>query len=190
MPNFNKKIIPIQAPWNFELTSKNTLRLHDHGLIRLFNIDVKRNSESFNKSIFFQSLISTEFYQELFFDHFSQSSKGRHGPFLVNNIKPTQFTKQLNISFANDLLKILSTPKWGCPPISNLILDKIKSALPSLINEQSLIFFLDKCKSFNESSEESKIYEHEWSHNLTSFYEFIIFNPDVRKLHIIILTYE
>ena len=185
-----KKIVPIQADWIFKLHSKNILRLHEHGLIRLFSLNVKNEHKTFNKSIFFQSLIASEFYQELFFDHYSQASKGKHGPFLTSNINHEDFLKQSNNFFIEDLMQILSSSKWGCPPIDPSNLDKVKSVIPSIIFDNSKIFFLDKCRTFNKSSNEAKIYEHEWSHNLSSFYEFVIYNPDTNKTYLLLLTYE
>lgn len=185
-----KKIVPIQSDWIFKLLSKNILRLHEHGLIRLFNLDVEKTHSTFNKPIFFQSLIASEFYQELFFDHYSQTSKGKHGPFLTRNINYEDFSRQSNNFFIEDFIQILSSPKWGCPPINPSNLDKVKDVIPSLIFENSNIFFLDKCRTFNNSSNEAKIYEHEWSHNLSSFYEFVIYNPDTNKIHLLLLTYE
>ena len=191
MPNLSKKkIIPIHSGWRYSLDSKSLLRLHDHGLLRVFKIKIDNKSKNFNRLTFFSSLIDSNFYQELFFDHFSQSSIGKHGPFLIKNIQPDHFSKKSNRFFKEDFLQIVTSPKWGCSAISENSLEKVKVLLQHVIQKTTLIYFLDKCRTFNTSSNEAKIFEHEWSHNLTSFYEFILYDPEINIAHIMILTYE
>ena len=185
-----KKVIPIHSAWAFSLDSKSTLRLHDHGLLRVYKIQIDKKLKEFNAYIFFTSLINSNFYQELFFDHFSQISTGKHGPFLTENIVPSDFSEEKNKVFKEEFLQIVASPKWGCPKISEEAFEKIKHLLDHVVTDNTLIYFLDKCRAFNTSSNEAKIYEHEWSHNLSSFYEFILYDPEVKTGHILILTYE
>ena len=185
-----RKVIPIHSAWAFSLHSKSTLRLHDHGLLRVFKIQIDKKSKEFNPYTFFTSLIDSNFYQELFFDHFSQISDGKHGPFLTENISPGNFSEEKNKGFKEKFLKIVTSPKWGCPKISGDAFEKIKLLQDHVVTDRTLIYFLDKCRTFNTSSNEAKIYEHEWSHNLSSFYEFILYDPEVKTGHILILTYE
>ena len=185
-----RKVIPIHSAWAFSLDSKSTLRLHDHGLLRVFKIQIDKKSKEFNPYTFFTSLIDSNFYQELFFDHFSQISDGKHGPFLTENISPDNFSEEKNKGFKEKFLKIVTSPKWGCPNISGDAFEKIKLLQDHVVTDRTLIYFLDKCRTFNTSSNEAKIYEHEWSHNLSSFYEFILYDPEVKTGHILILTYE
>ena len=191
MPNLSKKkVIPIHAGWSFSLDSKSLLRLHEHGLLRLFKIEAYNKSKSFHSITFFSSLVESNLYQELFFDHFSQFVKGKHGPFLIKNIKAGHFSKESNRFFEQDFLQLISSPKWGCPAISISALEKVKILLAHIVMESTLIYSLDKCRPFNVSSNEAKIYEHEWSHNLTSFYEYVLYNPNLKVAYVLILTYE
>ena len=191
MPNLSKKkVIPIHAGWNFSLESKSLLRLHKHGLLRLFKMEAYNKSKPFHSTTFFSSLVESNLYQELFFDHFSQFVKGMHGPFLIKNIKAAHFSKESNKFFVQDFLQLVSSPKWGCPVISISALEKVKILLAHIVKESILIYSLNKCRPFNASSNEAKIYEHEWSHNLTSFYEYILYNPNLKVAYVLILTYE
>ena len=191
MRNSNKrKVIPIHSVWNFTLDSKSTLRLHEHGLMRVFKILIDKKSKEFNPCNFFTSLIYSNFYQELFFDHFSQISKGKHGPFLIENIAPDNFSEEKNKFFKEKFLQIVASPKWGCPKISENAFAKIKLLLDHVVTDNTRVYFLEKCRTFNISFNEAIIYEHEWSHNLSSFYEFILYDPEVKTGHILILTYE
>lgn len=191
MPNSNKnKVVPIHSGWSYFLVSKSTLRLHEHGLLRVFKISTETKSKEFIPLSFFSSLVDSSFYQELFFDHFSQKSNGKHGPFLIENIRPEHFSKKNINFFKEDFLQIVTSPKWGCPKISESSLEKIKLLLESTVKKDTTVYFLDKCRTFNASSNEAKIYEHEWSHNLTSFYEFILYDQEIKTAYVFILTYE
>ena len=135
-------------------------------------------------------MIYSNFYQELFFDHFSQISKGKHGPFLTENIAPDNFSEEKNKVFKEEFLQIVASPKWGCPKISEDAFEKIKLLLDHVVTDNTRVYFLEKCRTLNISFNEAIIYEHEWSHNLSSFYEFILYDPEVKTGHILILTYE
>ena len=99
-------------------------------------------------------------------------------------------SEEKNKVFKEEFLQIVASPKWGCPKISRDAFEKIKLLLDHVVTDRTRVYFLDKCRTFNTSSNEAKIYEHEWSHNLSSFYEFILYDPEVKTGHILILTYE
>ena len=40
---------------------------------------------------FFHTLVNSQACQELFFDHYTQQSAGKHGPFLTKNLKEDDF---------------------------------------------------------------------------------------------------
>ena len=108
MPNLSKKkVIPIHAGWSFSLESKSLLRLHKHGLLRLFKMEAYNKSKPFHSTTFFSSLVESNLYQELFFDHFSQFVKGKHGPFLIKNIKADHFVKESNRFLHEGLNRII-----------------------------------------------------------------------------------
>ncbi|GIR87234.1 MAG: hypothetical protein CM15mP86_06930 [Gammaproteobacteria bacterium] len=67
---------------------------------------------------------------------------------------------------------------------------KCKKLLNHLIDKEKDSFFLKKCLSFNVSSQEAIVYEHEWSHSLTSFYEYVLKDKKNSKIYLLIITYE
>ena len=90
----------------------------------------------------------------------------------------------------NVVIQIVSSPKWSCPPISKDSLTKVKYLLDRFIKDNSILYFLEKCINFNSSFNEAKVYEHEWSHSLSSYYEYLIHDPENNKIHMLIMTYE
>ena len=79
---------------NFKINKEKQLviRLHDHGLLRLIPLSVEEGLLKVTKKIFFHSLIHSSAYKEMFFDHFSQKSEDKHGPFLLDSIEAVSYT--------------------------------------------------------------------------------------------------
>ena len=94
--------------------------------------------------------------------------------------KPTSPGRRGVISIKTDLYK-------GKPLKS---LTKVKYLLNRFVNESSISYFLEKCIDFNSSFNEAKVYEHEWSHSLSSYYEYLVHDPENNKIHMLIMTYE
>ena len=186
----NPNILPLADRFNLVKQKQLTIRLHDHGLMRL--IPIASDEDLFNQThkIFFHSLINSIVYKGMFFDHFSQKSDDKHGPFLLNTIEPKDFTLVGNKKFKEEIIQLVSSPKWSCPPITKEKLTDVKDLLNHLLTDESQCYFLEKCLTFNSSSQEAIVYEHEWSHSLTSYYEYVIRDPERNKVFLLIITYE
>jgi hypothetical protein len=83
------------------------------------------------------------FYQELFFDHYTQQSAGKHGPFLTKNLKEDDFIEISEKHIKKEVIQIVSSPKWSCPPISKESLTKVKFLLEKFVKKSSTIYFLE-----------------------------------------------
>ena len=68
------------------------IRLHEHGLLRLIPLSVDIELLKMPDKFFFHTLVNSQAYQEMFFDHFSQKSIDKHGPFLLDSIKAVSYT--------------------------------------------------------------------------------------------------
>ena len=153
-------ILSLQDLYKFKIENKHLIRLHEHGLLRLITLNTEPNFSKVTKKIFFHSLLNNQVYQELFFDHYTQQSAGKHGPFLIKNLKEKDFLKISGKHLKNEVVQIVSSPKWSCPPVSKESLTKVKYLLDKFINESSISYFLEKCRDFNSSFNEAKVYEH------------------------------
>ena len=87
------------------------IRLHDHGLLRLIPLSVDHELFKVTDKFFFHTLVNSQAYQEMFFDHFSQKSVDRHGPFLLDSIKDDDFTSITNSHLREEIIQVVSTPK-------------------------------------------------------------------------------
>ena len=104
---------------NFKLVKEQhfNIRLHDHGLLRLIPLSVDPELLKMTDKFFFHTLVNSQAYQEIFFDHFSQKSVDKHGPFLLDSIKDNDFISITNSHLREEIIQVVSTPKWSCPPI-------------------------------------------------------------------------
>ena len=186
----SNNILSLQDFYEFKVENKYLIRLHEHGLLRLITLNTDPKFSKVTKKIFFHSLLNNQVYQELFFDHYTQKSAGKHGPFLTKNLAEKDFMEISEKYFKKDVIQIVSSPKWSCPPVSKESLTKVKYLLNKFVNESSIMYFLEKCRDFNSSFNEAKVYEHEWSHSLSSYYEYLVHDPKNNKIHMLIMTYE
>lgn len=186
----NLNIIPLSEKYNLHKEKQLTIRLHEHGLLRLIPISATEELFLSTNKILFHALINSSVYKEMFFDHFSQKSEDKHGPFLLRTIDPDDFFKIDNTHLVQEVVQLVSSPKWSCPPISKEKLTDVKKMLNHVITKDTESFYLQKCLSFNSSSQEAIVYEHEWSHSLTSFYEYVLKDKENSKIYLLIITYE
>jgi len=186
----SNNILSLQDLYEFKVENKYLIRLHEHGLLRLITLDAEPKFSKVTKKAMFHSLLNNQVYQELFFDHYTQKSTGKHGPFLVKNLKEEDFINISEKRLKNEVIQIVSSPKWSCPPISKESLTKVKYLLNKFVKEHFILYFLEKCIHFNSSFNESKVYDHEWSHSLSSYYEYLIHDHENNKIHMLIMTYE
>ena len=77
----NNNIFSLQDLYEFKIENKYLIRLHEHGLFRLITLNTDPKFSKVTDKIFFHSLLNNDIYQELFFDHYTQQSAGKHGPF-------------------------------------------------------------------------------------------------------------
>ena len=188
MKSFN--VSSISKKFKINKDNQFTIRLHDHGLLRLIPLSVEKELLVATDKVFFHALINSMAYREMFFDHFSQKSEDKHGPFLLESIEGDDFVFIGNDHFTDEVIHTVSSPKWSCPNISKKKLSEVKNLISFLLNEETEPYFLKKCLAFNSSSQEAAVYEHEWSHSLTSYYEYIVKDKVNNKIFLLIITYE
>ena len=82
----NNNILSIEDRFKFKVEDKYLVRLHEHGLFRLITLSTEPKFSKVTKLIFFHTLLNNNIYQELFFDHYTQKSAGKHGPFLIDKL--------------------------------------------------------------------------------------------------------
>ena len=141
----NLKIIPLSEKYHFIKEKQSTIRLHEHGLMRLIPISVSEELINSTNKIVFHALLNSSVYKEMFFDHYSQKSDDKHGPFLLSSMNPEDYLEIDNNHLVEEIIQIVSSPKWSCPSISKEKLTNVKKLLNHLIDKEK-----DKLTTFLE----------------------------------------
>ena len=105
----NLKIIPFGEKISFRkgkaINYKTSL---EHGLMRLIPISVTEELiNSTNKMVFFNALLNSPVYKEMFFDHYSQKSDDKHGPFLLSSKNPEDYLEIDNNHLVEEIIQIV-----------------------------------------------------------------------------------
>ena len=137
----NLKIITFSEKYHFIKEKQSTIRLHEHGLMRLIPISVSEELINSTNKIIFHALLNSSVYKEMFFDHYSQKSDDKHGPFLLSSMNPEDYLEIDNNHLVEEIIQIVSSPKWSCPSISKETLTNVKKVIESL-DRQRKGFFL------------------------------------------------
>jgi len=178
----------ILPQYKFSDTSKLKIKLHRHGTLRLNSLLILDSPKNLNILMLLESLIHHSSYQELIFDHFTTYAEGYHGPFLVKNLSVQNFKPLSKEAFFKEFHTALFLTKLNTPMITKKPFDKVIKLLDILNAEECDLFKLDKCKLFNRNLTNN--FDHEWSHALNKFYEFILYNKDKNFLYCLNLIYE
>ena len=189
MADKDNSILNLQPPYLFSEEYRFNLRLHEHGKLRLISLNILDFEGDINLLILFQSLINSSYYQEVMFDHYTSPSNGYHGPFLIKNIDPVNFNELKKEVFQEVFFGALTKVKKDTPLIRVEKTDKVRSLLKYLDVDNSLIFSLSNCNLFNRLESGQK-YEHEWSHAINYFFEFILINLRDKQINCLYLVYE
>ena len=110
-------------------------------------IEYSLSSGALINKIIFHSLLNSWVYKEMFFDHYSQKSDDKHGPFLLSSMNPEDYLEIDNNHLVEEIIQIVTSPKWSCPSITKEKLTNVKKLLNHMIDKDKDSFFLKKCLS-------------------------------------------
>ena len=189
MTNSISSIFEIEISQLYYENFKYKLTLHHHGTLRLLSLSFNKKFKKLDKSIKLQNLKESDHYQEVMFNHYSSFMGGYHGPFMIKNISSGNFIGISMEVFLKNFYDILLSPKANTPMINRNTLNKVKKLISSLRAEDSFIFYLNKCEIFNINMNPHN-YEHEWSHAINQFHEFVFFHDKTSEVFCLYLIYE
>ena len=66
------KVLSLSEKFKLVKEQHFNIRLHDHGLLRLIPFSVDPELFKVTDKIFFHTLVNSQSYQEMFFDHYLQ----------------------------------------------------------------------------------------------------------------------
>ena len=183
-----KEVLKYPIKTKFSLMGMEFLRLHDHGQALIIRTKFSNKLTKHNYEFLIDSYLKEEFVNFQLTDFMFVRAQGFHGPFLTKKLNNKSYVKIDSSDFLSFVVEIVISERKQTPKISQSILEKLESFLNIILNEDSKTFFLKQNKIRKTSKKEE--FDHEWSHALNEFYEFLVFNPSSNELFILILAYD
>jgi len=91
----------------------------------------------------------------------------------------------MKIFFFESIFKIITQERKDTPLISDDRKNTFMEKIELMTKKETDFFVLNK-----ELSDEPQKYEHEWSHALTEYHEFLILNYSINNIFCLLLAYD
>ena len=183
-----KEILKYPPKNSYSLEGMEFLRLHDHGQALIVRTKYSGVFDEHNYDFLIDSYFKEEFANFQLTDFMFARAKGFHGPFSIKKLNSNSFVLIDAADFLSFVIEIVISERPQTPKISPDIMERLESFLNLIIQEDSKTFFLKQNK-IRKTSEKDE-FDHEWSHALNEFHEFLVFNPSVNELFILMLAYD
>ena len=181
----NKKIISFPDNLNIKLSGIDAMRLHDHGQAIFVYLTFEDNIEQRENSFLINRIIDKGTLDFQITDFMFNKVKGFHGPFKSKLIKESDYAILSEKNFFKKLSTIISTERIHTPKIDGKRKKSLLEKENLIAKEDTVFYFLEK-----EISAEALKFEHEWSHALTEYYEFLLINNSSNNIFSLLLAYD
>ena len=172
---------------NFEFLGLEFMRLHKHGQGIISRSRCSHSIEKHGFPFIIDKYLSEDFNNFQLTDFMFLRATGFHGPFSSKFLSSKDFEQLDSKKIKKKLLRVLKKNRTNTPEISEEVLTRLKYFIDVIFNRKTICFFLNRLIS----DEKNKIkFEHEWSHALNEYHEFIIFSLEANECFSIILAYD
>ena len=180
-----KNIISFPDNLNIKLSGIDTMRLHDHGQAIFVHLTFDEKLSSIQSSFFIRQILEKGMLDFQLTDFMFNKAKGFHGPFKSKLLKDSDFKKIDENIFFELIFKIITQKRKDTPLISEDRKNTFMEKIELMTNKETDFFVLNK-----KLSDEPQNYEHEWSHALTEYHEFLILNYSINNIFCLLLAYD
>ena len=180
-----KNIISFPDNLNIKLSGIDTMRLHDHGQAIFVHLTFDGKLSSIQSSFFIRQILEKGMLDFQLTDFMFNRAKGFHGPFKSKLIKDSDFKKIDENIFFESIFKIITQERKDTPLISDDRKNTFMEKIELMTKKETDFFVLNK-----QLSDEPQKYEHEWSHALTEYHEFLILNYSINNIFCLLLAYD
>ena len=180
-----KNIISFPDNLNIKLSGIDTMRVHEHGQAIFVHLSFDENLSSIQSSFLIKHILKKGILDFQLTDFMFNRAKGFHGPFKSKLLKDSDFKQIEEHNFFESIHRIIKKERKDTPSIlddrKNTVMEKIEL----MAKKETDFFILDR-----ELSNEPKKFEHEWSHALTEYYEFLLLNYSSNNIFCLLLAYD
>lgn len=190
---------PIYGIYAFEHLKRYKLPLQRNAYARLLLTRCEALERyGVRQELLFRALLQSPLYQNSDTGHLSLPLPGVHGPFLIEQITPADYVEMPHSRWLLELLALLQQEKWQLPQMGAEEAEKVAGVLQSMFQSQTRVFRLALCDAFNrhnyhrsgDARQASELYQHEWSHALSEFHEYILIDERAGRCDCLTLSYE
>ena len=180
-----KNIISFPDNLNIKLSGIDTMRLHVHGQAIFVHLSFDEKLSSIQSSFLIKQILEKGMLDFQLTDFMFNRAKGFHGPFKSKLLKNSDFKKIEEQNFFESINRIITKERKDTPSILEDRKDTFMEKIKLMTKKETDFFILDK-----ELSHEPKKFEHEWSHALTEYHEFLILNYSTNNIFCLLLAYD
>ena len=180
-----KNILSFPDTLNIKLSGIDTLRLHEHGQAIFVHLTFEEKLNSIENSFLIKQILKKEVLDFQITDFMFNKAKGFHGPFKSSLLKYTDYKKIDEHTFFDTIFRIINKNRKDTPLISDDRSDTFMEKIELMTKKETSFFILNK-----KLSKEPKKFEHEWTHALTEYYEFLILDYSSNNIFSLLLAYD
>ena len=180
-----KNIISFPDNLNIKLSGIDTMRLHVHGQAIFVHLSFDEKLSSIQSSFLIKQILEKGMLDFQLTDFMFNRAKGFHGPFKSKLLKNSDFKKIEEQNFFESINRIITKERKDTPSILEDRKDTFMEKIKLMTKKETDFFVLSK-----ELSHEPKKFEHEWSHALTEYHEFLILNYSTNNIFCLLLAYD
>ena len=180
-----KNIISFPDNLNIKLSGIDTMRLHEHGQAIFVHLSFDEKLSSIQSSFLIKKILEKGMLDFQLTDFMFNRAKGFHGPFKSKLLKNSDFKKIDESNFYESIHRIITKERKDTPLILDGRKDAFMEKVELMTKKETDFFILDR-----KLSNEPKKFEHEWSHALTEFHEFLILNYSSNNIFCLLLAYD
>ena len=180
-----KNVISFPDSLSIKLSGIDTMRLHEHGQAIFVHLSFDEKLSSIQSSFLIKRILEKGMLDFQLTDFMFNRAKGFHGPFKSKLVKNLDFKKIDESNFVESIYRIITKERKDTPLILDDRKDAFMEKVELMTKKETDFFILDR-----ELSNEPKKFEHEWSHALTEYHEFLILNYSSNNIFCLLLAYD
>ena len=180
-----KNVISFPDNLSIKLSGIDTMRLHEHGQAIFVHLSFDEKLSSIQSSFLIKRILEKGMLDFQLTDFMFNRAKGFHGPFKSKLVKNLDFKKIDESNFVESIYRIITKERKDTPLILDDRKDAFMEKVELMTKKETDFFILDR-----ELSNEPKKFEHEWSHALTEYHEFLILNYSSNNIFCLLLAYD
>jgi hypothetical protein len=172
----------------FEFLGLEFMRLHEHGQGIISRSKCSVDIEKRGFPFIIERFLEEEFNNFQLTDFMFLRAKGFHGPFQSSNLSSKDYIEILAQDLSTEVQSELNKIRPNTPKISSESFERFKYFLDIILDRESLCFRLDR--TIQDKKNNDTKFEHEWSHALNEYYEYLIFSLKADECFTVILAYD